>query len=224
MTGGDLISTTDAAAELGVTRQQVNRLVVQGELTRIGRGLLDRTSFERYVAVQVGRRTRAWDQRTAWAAITLLEGGPVDWIGPTQLSRLRSALRTTSATEVVARSRNRARVASYAGHRSVVARVQDRLVGSDSAAIGLAAAEAGRVADGYTDGDGERALVAQYGLVADPGGAVTIRTVCDLDLAQVERLIGGSRVVAALDAAASLDARMSGVAVRALEESLASFR
>ena len=44
----DLISTHEAAALLGVTVQQVRRLIEAGEIDRVARGLLDRGSVERY--------------------------------------------------------------------------------------------------------------------------------------------------------------------------------
>ena len=55
-------------------------------------------------------------ERTAWAAVALLEGGEAAWLGQPQRSRLRSALAATPAAELGARARNRADVRRYHVH------------------------------------------------------------------------------------------------------------
>ena len=64
---GEFVSTEEAARVLGVTVQQVRRIVDSGELIRIARGLIDRASLDRYLAEHHGGRTRVWAEHTAWA-------------------------------------------------------------------------------------------------------------------------------------------------------------
>lgn len=220
----------DAARRLGVTRQHVNVLASRGVLTRVARGLVDRTSVDLYVASHSGGRTRAWAEHTAWGAIGLLSGDGAEWLGQVQRSRLRAALRAASGPidegvdgalrDLVARMRDRATVNTYGGHRSAHARVRDHLVVTSRVRLGLADDES--VVDGYLHVRALEDVVRRYHLRADPTGGITLR-VTGFDMAIVERLATSDRVLAAVDAATSLDPRERGRGEQVLAEALARF-
>ncbi|WP_188777797.1 helix-turn-helix domain-containing protein [Marmoricola endophyticus] len=210
----DFCTTDEAARRLGMTRRRVQQLLDTGDLTRVARGLVDATSLDRHLAAHPTGRTRAWAESTAWAAVALLSGARVDWLGASQTSRLRAALRDTAdPAELVARTRGRAVVRTFTGHSSAVRRLADRLVVADRATLGLTAGDVDWV-DGYLDAAALDATAASFGLREDPVGAITLRATA-FDLDAVARLADGP-VLAALDAATSLDPRERGVGERVL--------
>lgn len=223
MTAGDFLTTNEAARRLGVSERRVQQMLESGDLVRIARGIVDRQSVERHRSEGHGGRTRVWAEHTAWAAIAMLSGARrVEWLGEVQTSRLRTALRaTTDVGDLVARLRGRASTRAYAGHRSVAARLRGEVASSNAALVGLTADDAG--VDGYMSGDTVDAVVRRYGLQEDPAGQYILRST-DFDLGVVTDLAATSRVLAALDAASSLDPRASGVGARVLGEVLEGFR
>lgn len=222
-TDGAFLSTPDAARALGVTVQHVRRLADSGELTRVARGLIDRDSLERYLAARHGGRTRVWAEHTAWGAIAMLSGMHAHWVGPTQASRLRAALRAlTDPADLVTRTRDRARTETYQGHPSALRRLLDELVTVDATGLGLVGTRTDSV-DGYLDVDTVDSTTRLFGLRADPSGNVTLRAT-RFDLGVVRDLAVHGVVLAALDAATSRDPRERGVGGRALAEALDRFR
>lgn len=220
---GAFLSTPDAARALGVTVQHVRRLADSGELTRVARGLIDRDSLDRYLAARHGGRTRVWAEHTAWGAVAMLTGMHVDWLGPSQTSRLRASLRAlTDPTDLVTRTRDRASTQTYLGHSSAVRRLLDEVVTVDATSLGLVSTQTDTV-DGYLDVDKVDSTVRFFGLRADPAGNVTLRAT-HFDLGVVRDLTTRGVVLAALDAAASRDPRERGVGDRALAEALDRFR
>ncbi|MCW2545874.1 MAG: hypothetical protein JWN96_334 [Mycobacterium sp.] len=219
--GAGFVSTEEAAHTLGVTVQHVRRLAESNDLTRVARGLMDRTSVERYASQRQGGRTRVWAEHTAWGAIALLSGMRADWLGAAQASRVRTTLGDlTDAAEFVTRTRDRASVRIYAGHSSVLGQTHD-LVSTDQSALGLVRSATDRV-DGYLAVGELDSTVERLGLIEDSGGNITLRaTGFDLDI--VRGLASKGAVLAALDAATSLDPRERGVGERALAEALARY-
>ncbi|HSE10957.1 MAG TPA: helix-turn-helix domain-containing protein [Nocardioidaceae bacterium] len=217
----DFVSTREAARLLGVSVQQVNRIIEAGELTRVARGLVDRTSIERYRAARHGGRKRVWAQPTAWAAIALLSGEDISWLGQVQAWRLRSTLlETTNAGDLITRCRDRADVRTYRGHSSVLSHLRGEIVSPAAALIGLA--DSASSVDGYVSTEAGATLASRYALKEDDTGTITLRAT-DFDIYIVTRLARASSVLAALDAATSLDPRSRGVGERVLGEALARF-
>lgn len=221
MSGRDFYTTEQAAGLLGVSQRRVQQLLYEGALVRIARGLVDATSVERHRAVAPGARTRAWAEHTAWGAIALLSGVHPAWLGPAQASRLRTTLLgMTIPAELVARLRERAFVRTYVGHPTAASRLRDELVATSG--VGLVETATNRV-DGYLASDVLDSMVALLGLRADPGGDLVVRTT-RFDLRVVADLATHGTVLAAVDAAASLDPRERGVGERAVAEVLARYR
>ncbi|MGG5259204.1 helix-turn-helix domain-containing protein [Phycicoccus avicenniae] len=221
--GASFVSTQDAARALGVTVQHVRRLADSGDLVRVARGLIDRDSLESYIAERHGGRTRVWAEHTAWAAVAMLSGVSVDWLGPSQTSRLRGSLRAiTDTADLVTRTRDRARNRTYRAHPSALRRLHDELVIVDTTGLGLVGATTDSV-DGYLDVDRLDSTLGSFSLQPDPSGNVTLRAT-GLDLGVVRDLALQGVVLAALDAAASRDPRERGVGERALADALDRFQ
>lgn len=214
-----LLSTSDAAEQLGVSARQVQNLVRGGALRQVGRGLVEESSVERYLRVRAGCRTRPWAESTAWGAVDLLSGGGAAWLGQTQRSRLRARLRGLDATTVTGLARARASVTRWRAHGSARAHLEGVLVRAtnEPAALGLTASTA---IDGYLAAAAADGVVARHGLLRDELGDVTLRaTTMSLDV--VHDLSGRGIVLAALDLAESLDARERRAGLDSLERALA---
>jgi excisionase family DNA binding protein len=220
---GDFLTTEEAATMLGVTVQQVRRLADSGELVRLARGLIDRASLDRYLAERHGGRTRVWAEHTAWGAIAMLSGTFADWLGPAQGSRIRTALREIDdPSELVVRCRDRAVVTRYSGHSSALGRLRQHVVNVDRSALGLVATSADQV-DGYIAAETVTSTAGWLGLVEDARGIITLRATT-FDIKIVEDMATQSTVLAALDAATSLDPRERGVGERVLLDALNRYR
>jgi len=220
----EFIRVSQAARLLGVSERRVQQMATSGDLTFTARGLVDRTSLDYHIATRQGTRTRAWSTETAWAAVALLCGVEVDWLGTAQKSRLRRSLRATDAQALVSRARNRARIHRYAGHRSTAARLRNELVVVHlDSQLGIAADD-GRF-DGYVTTDSLANLVTRHALIEDTRGHYALRAT-DFDLDRIAAIAhaGEIPVLTALDSAESLDAREHGVAIDALDQALAQFR
>ena len=111
-----LLTTQQAAERIGISVRHVQRLVACGDLTAIGTDRLDAESADQWIAQRRGSRFRAWEEPTAWAAVSLLEGRTAPWLGQAQRSRLRAALAHADPDGLSARTRNRAVVRRYAAH------------------------------------------------------------------------------------------------------------
>lgn len=223
-TWGEFIGVGEAARLLGVSERRIQQMATRGDVTFTARGLVDRTSLEHHLATRQGARTRAWSSQTAWAAVALLCGVKVDWLGTAQKSRLRTALRATDAQALVSRVRNRARIHRYAGHASTAGRLRNEIVVVHRAGDLGIAGDDGTV-DGYVATDSLGDLVIRHALIEDPQGQYALRAT-DFDLDHVSAIADAAEipVLAALDSAQSLDPRERGVALDTLDRALAWFR
>lgn len=219
---GDLLTAQEVSDLLGVQPRQVRILAEAGSITRIARGIFDRTSVERYRAERGSGRTRTWAEHTAWGAIAMLSGAAPLGLGDVQTYRLRASLREiTDPTELAIRLRDRATVTSWSAHRSVIERVRKELVIPGRQRLGLV--EDGASVDGYIDAARMADLVRHYKLREDTTGPLTLRsTYMDIDF--VKYLASLNRTLAAVDAATSLDPRERGVGAQVLDRRLELFR
>jgi len=222
MSMADYVSIGDTARALGVSPRHARRLADSGAVTRVARGLVERRSIDRYLMSQRLGRTRAWAEHTAWGAIAMLAGRRTDWLGTTQASRLRRTLREiTDTDELLARLRDRAHVHAFDAHRAALPRLRPLIAATDARPLGIGVTTDDSV-DGYVDDAHLAELVHTFQLRADSSGQVVLRAT-RFDFARVSELVD-TPLVAALDAATSLDPRTRGVGRRALASTLATYR
>lgn len=208
---------------LGVSVQQVGRLSRSDAITHVARGVLDRSSVERYLSSRRQGRTRAWAEHTAWGAIALLSGLEAHWLGATQVSRLRRTLRDLSEpAELLVRMRDRATVQSYSAHRAAVPRLRELIAVPDIGQLGIVDVGDSKL-DGYIAATSLEATVRSLALQEVATGNVTLR-VTRFDFEHVQALLNASTVTAALDAATSVDPRVRGVGERAVAATLKAYR
>ncbi|RZU32512.1 helix-turn-helix domain-containing protein [Blastococcus saxobsidens] len=219
-----LLTTQQAAERIGVSVRHVQRLVAGGGLDAIGTDRIDADSVAQWLAQRQGRRLRAWEAPTAWAAVALLEDEPAPWLGQAQRSRLRSALAGTTAAELTGRTRNRAEVQRFHAHpRALGHLTRDVVESGANRGIGGLAAASDRL-DGYIAASGVRRVVQRYELDPDPAGNLTLRTT-DMPLDVVAELVDGRRhVLAGLDLAGSTDTRERSAGHRLLDRALAALK
>jgi hypothetical protein len=217
-----LLGVAEAAERLGVSIRQVQYLAARGEIRMVARGVVDAASVDRHLAVRATVHRRAWSEMTAWGAVALLSGVVPQWLGASQVSRLRRRLRSLSATQVVERARGRARVTRYVGHSRGGDRVAAELTSSlrDSAATGLVDS---RDVDGYLAVGNVDALIRRHGLKRDDEGRVTLRAT-SASMEMIEGLAEAGPILAALDLAESLDARERAAGLRVLDSALERLR
>lgn len=219
---GEFLTIEETASTLGVSARHARRLADSGAVTRIARGLVDRGSVDRYLQSRRQGRTRAWAEHTAWGAAAILSGHAADWLGATQASRLRSALREIDdADDLLTRMRDRAQIHIFAAHRAALPRLREQIASTDLRLLGITGAVDDSV-DGYLAEAALDDTVRTLGLRADAGGAVIVRTT-RFDFGRVRDLVA-TTTVAALDAATSTDPRLRGVGRRTLGELLGATR
>jgi hypothetical protein len=219
-----LVDTETAARLLGVSARRVNQLADTGDIAKAARGLYDRLSIERHLIARRGHGERAWDARTAWAAIAILSGQhiKIDWLGERSIYRLEAVLRTAQAQEVVSKARGRATVKVFTGHPSAAKVIRGVVVSRDWQVLGLAEA-ADEGADGYVSAAELESVIKKYALVASSSGNITLRAT-DFDMKTVASLVDASDVLVALDAAGSVDTRSRGTGELVVERALARLR
>ncbi|MGL4177748.1 MAG: helix-turn-helix domain-containing protein [Dermatophilaceae bacterium] len=218
----EFLTIKETASILGVSARHARRLAGSGAVTPIARGLVDRGSVDRYLHSQRQGRTRAWAEHTAWGAVAILSGRDAEWLGATQASRLRAALRQISdADDFLTRMRGRAWIRTYEAHRAALPHLRELIVSTDLRLLGVTDAVDDRV-DGYLSDADHDDVVRTLGLRADAGGTVVLRTT-GFDVDRVRELVA-TTTVAALDAAADTDPRLRGVGRRALSELLEAYR
>lgn len=211
-----LLTTAEAADRLGVTERQARNLAAHGEITLLARGVVDAESVTRYLRRRGTITRRVWSEGTAWAALHVLAGLSVDWVGAAQVSRLRSQLNGMSAAEVASRVRNRAVARQYDSHLSARGRVAAQLV-TGAATIGDLGTE--RDLDGYVDTQDLASLVSRFRLREDSSGTITVRSTDHLD--QARRLSETDPdLLAAIDLATSADARERDAAFSVIADAL----
>lgn len=225
----------DAAAALGVSGRQVERLAQAGDVVvtrRVGRALLlDSLSVHR--CAQMGRRRgRPWSERAAWAGLALLSGLSVDWLPSAHRARLRDRLGRSTADEVAYLARRRqVRVLRMRGWGGEMTGPGSVLVASGASVLDTDSQMAGRFGlttgqhecvDGYIQAAHVEAFVDAFGLVPEPAGDVTLRVISEAHPV----LAGGVLPVAvvAVDLMDSLSTRERGAGTRMLQELLDELR
>ncbi|MGO4250512.1 DNA-binding protein [Paenarthrobacter sp. RAF54_2] len=221
------VTTAQAAARLGVTQVAVRKLIGTGQLISVGVVgrviLLDADSVEQLARVGT-RHGRPWTEENAWAALLLLSGNSqVEWVGSTQLSRLRRKLTKMEPAELPILARRRALVHRYRGTTDVVQRLRGHVLATSAAAMaddstgqrfGLTGGAG--IVDGYVMSGDAGALKEAYGLIDDREGNVVLR-----EVVTIQAFTDGVPLAAiALDLMESPATRERNAGLRILEELL----
>ncbi|MBF4161218.1 hypothetical protein [Nocardioides acrostichi] len=219
----EILTLSEAALRLGVSERRAQQMAENGQITRVARGLFDRTSVERHRAARGTGLTRTWAEHTAWGAVALLSQVAPLGLGDTQTYRLRATLREiTDPSELAVRFRDRATVTTWAGHRSAVPRLRDDLVVPGRSRIGLV--EDDTHVDGYIHSERVHEVVRRHRLTQDDSGAITLRVTDSIAVDFFKERPAFMRTLAGIDAATSLDPRERGVGTRILADRLDLFR
>lgn len=223
------MTSAQAAATLGVSRREVQRLSQTGALAVVGTVgqalLLDPISVHRHAGHTV-KTGRPWSVRTAWAAIDLLDGGRADLLDAAGRRHLRAKLGHLSVEEFVWLARRRANEKRYRGWRGQYEQLRAAVVatGASTEPEQLAtdfnlSPDPDRV-EGYVPIDALPELTRRFELVPTAAGPVTLLVVDPAGSAPVR----SSTLLTALDLAGSLDPRERSTGRRVLGEYVARFR
>lgn len=240
------MTSAEAAALLGVTARQVQRLARSGQLTvrdTVGRAvLLDSASVLRLAQAGVAQGRR-WNPRTVWMALALLDGqeqesGEDDQalvaagIAPLDSSQrwhLRARLRRMRPEDLVRMSGRRATATNWRVSTSYTKELRAALVLTGAAALahsrgtaarfGLAGGGAGSI-DGYTTSGQLKVLQRRLFLAPAIDGNATLRVLPDgIGITATRPKVGlAGTAVIALDLADSLDVRERTAGLRVLRE------
>ncbi len=135
-----MLTVDQAAIRLGVSAQEVRRLVRAGTLPaeRVGRTLvLAEDAVDERARMPVGPG-RVLSAPAAWATLWELSGERADWLDRPARSRLTTRLRSSDAEQVVAAVRDRAERHEL----RVLPAYRDRVLGADGVVLsGITAAE-----------------------------------------------------------------------------------
>lgn len=216
------MTVEEAAAALGVTRRQVQRLARSGHLqvvARVGTAMLiDSSGLWR---AQTAQRGRVLAVRTAWAAIDILESGDTQRLAGSSLSRLRRNLGSWTATDFVRLARGRATVWRGTQTRRGADALREVLHLSGQALVAADEAIASRLdlsvmvksqIEGYVTAERWDDVQARFGLVAHGEGEVVIRC-------SPEPVTAGL-ITTCLDLAENGGTRERSAALRTLDEML----
>ncbi|SNS42626.1 DNA binding domain-containing protein, excisionase family [Geodermatophilus saharensis] len=225
-----MLTVDQAATRLGVSTQEVRRLVRTGTLPaeRVGRTLVlteDAVDERARLTVTPGRVLSA---PVAWATLWELSGEGAPWVDRAASSRLRGRLQTSDAEQVVAAVRERADRCDM----RVLPAYRDRVLAAEGVlASGITAADAvgadvvaaGARAELYCTAQTLGALRRELGLSdrGEPNLLVRVPRFSDLPLIGRDRM---PAAVVAVDLAESADVRTRRAGLDLLTTALAGFR
>ena len=166
----DLVSVPEAAKRLSLHPSRVRAMAHARQLEAekiAGRWLIRRASLERRQDADIVEG-RPYSAANAWALLCLSDGRPVDWVGPSALSRLRGKLRSHGLLALAPRLRARAHRLSFRAHPSALQRIAQEpgVVKSGVSAASRAGIDiqAGRELEAYVSAAQADALAAKYHL------------------------------------------------------------
>lgn len=205
----EFVTSQEVATLLGVSQRQVSNLRREGQVVAVADGVYDRASVLRVRNARAAHRQRAWTERTAWQAIAMTADVDAHFIGQTQRSRLKAALRHIETEAFVSLVRDRASVRRLTGHRRSAQRIAADLVNTGTGAARLGLTSTAERIDGYaTTAEVER-ILDRYHLSQATGDddAAALRAVSEVSRSDVERINEAGDLLAALSLAESLDDR-----------------
>lgn len=225
-----MLTVEEAAARLGVSAQEVRRLVRTGTLPaqRIGRTLVlpdDAVDERARMPVGPGRLLSA---STAWATLWELSGEHADWLDRSARSRVTARLRVSDPEQVVAAARERAdrrELRVLPAYRDRVPTAEGFVASGLSAAdaVGADIVAAGAAVEGYCRAGTLERLRRDLGLSdrGEPNVVVRVPRFADLPLADRRHM---PAAVVAVDLAESSDVRTRRAGLDLLAAALGAFR
>jgi excisionase family DNA binding protein len=129
-TNSVLLTRREAARQLGVSDRRITALCEAGDLTSYasgGKGVLIDADSVRRQARWAGNNGRPYSDRMAFAALYLISGEPVPWIGRQQRYRVKGYLRDIDAENLTRRTFRRARAVEYWCRDSLLVKIGERI-------------------------------------------------------------------------------------------------
>lgn len=217
----DLLSTSEAAARLGVSRQRVRDLVAHGQLhaRRVGNSVvIERSAVEARRAARPGPG-RPFSPRRAWAILVLAEGSVPGWLDAVSRSKLRSVLRSRNLADLRPRLVARADRSEFRAHPSDLSRIAAeqgvlRTGASAAVAVGIDLVAPGLL-DAYVSSERFDEIVKRYRLRESGDPNVTLRRVPE-DVPFFDGRAVAPRAAVALDLLDEADPRSREAGKRAL--------
>lgn len=222
-----LLSSAQAAKELGVTPHQIAMLVAAGDIYALkvgGSFAIDPNSLRLYSQIRCGKG-RPLSAKTAWAALWTLSGLPTPWLSPQQQRRLTDKLLHISAAQLVWQTRKRAALHAFTIEPAKFDELRAKIMLSGKSCkrpdiFGMPKNE--REIEGYVGADDLDALRGDVGLREGIAGnaLLHVSAVRIWDMADSIATLGHTEMpvaVTACDLAASLDPREAHAGRAALE-------
>jgi hypothetical protein len=220
----DVMTLPAAAARLGVSTRQAQRLAASGILTRPAGNVVTAESVARAVAARPAHAPlkRAWAEPTAWAAIGILSGRDefAQAIGTSQASRLRSNLRRTSPEALSYSLRERAHIRRLDGHSSAIEHIRSRVIEPRVRDSNLTARNRNLV-DGYLSPTAAATTSSEFTLVPATRDANIVLRITDFPY--VAEIAEADNVLAGVDLVDSVDVRERAEGLRILARALSRF-
>jgi len=214
------MTTAEAARRLHVSQRQVERLIRRGDVPA-RRTAGDAWVVDALAVNALGRsrptRGRPWSAEVAWGALWVLSDLEAPWLDPRTRVRVSSRLASMDALGLVHACRRRADVVRYRVSESFLDELRGALVvsGASAAERYSLAEEAARV-EGYCDAETSAKLRAEFRLVDDERGNVTLRVTRFEDVVK-SGLWTMPAAVVAVDLAESYEVREREAGLRAVE-------
>lgn len=178
------MGTTEAAERLGVSPQRVRTLWHEGALS--GQIMANRLLLDRASVLDLADRdrpaTRPLSARNAWTLLLMLAGEPSPWASASELSRLRSLVRTREEGALAALVRSRARTVrrdGVAGASGYVLRDGHVVPAGATLAHRWTDLVVEEAAEVYATESAVQSLADRLHLWSDPQGPIVVHVVPD---------------------------------------------
>lgn len=177
-----VLSVPQAADRLGVTAARVRAMIGAGLLDAVkvgGRWAVSAASVEQRLA-SPGKPGRNLSPRRAWGLLLLASGLRPTWLGASEVSRIRSWLKSDRLDDVLSRLGKRATIHSLRAHPSDLRRLSQEVVKagiSAASAYDIDLAPPGELLDGYTSDNNLAKLRDRFALQISPRANVVLRAV-----------------------------------------------
>ena len=225
----EFLSSAEAADELGVSAHQVAMLAKRGEIvaTKVGNTLLiDPYSLNSYQQARKGQG-RPWNNSVSWALLWALSGLEPDWLSYQQQRRLSERIASTTADDIVWRTRKRSKLHVYRADPSVFDELKGHLflTGKSTDRPDIFGMPQNTVeVEGYVDAAFLSEFETYFKMQPSNRGNVLLHAYTDQPWNDATPFVQMPVAVVACDLAASLDPREAHAGHAALEILLGGLR